>query len=167
MDRPAPAVIRAATEADLPGLEWGGEYAHFRRLFEKAMEQARKGRRVLLLAEIDDQIVGQIFVQFTTRAAYSARGVSSGYLYAFRVKATYRNQGVGTQLLQEAEANLRGRGIGRAVISVAQDNAAAQRLYQRYGYKPFASDAGQWSYIDHKGRLREVREPAYVLEKWL
>lgn len=162
-----PTRIRSATSADLKALEWEGEYKHYRRLFKRAIDEARHGRRILLLAEIEQQVVGQIFVQLATRATFSTKGVSSGYLYAFRVKPSYRNAGVGSQLLSEAEANLTARGFRRAVISVAKSNLAARRLYERAGYTIFTEDPGEWSYIDHEGRLREVHEPAYVLEKWL
>ena len=179
MDRPArtlegsytesrePMRIRFATAEDLKALEWDGEFAHYRRLFKRAIDEARHGRRILLLAEIEQRVVGQIFVQLTTRATFSNHGVSSGYLYAFRVKPPYRNRGVGGQLLHEAEANLTARGFRRAVISVAKRNLAARRLYERAGYSAFSEDSGEWSYIDHEGRLREVHEPAFVMEKWL
>jgi ribosomal protein S18 acetylase RimI-like enzyme len=159
--------VRNASTADLKELEWDGEYTHYRRLFKRAMQEALRGRRILLLAEIDEQLVGQIFVQLATRATFSTKGISSGYLYAFRVKQPFRNQGVGSRLLQEAEANLSGRGFRRAVISVDKHNIAARRLYERAGYTIFTEDPGEWSYLDHKGKLREVHEPAYVLEKWL
>ena len=159
--------IRSATAADLKALEWDGEYTHYRRLFQRALEEARHGRRVLLLAEMEGVLVGQIFVQLNTRASFSTRGVPSGYLYAFRVKPAYRNLGVGSRLLHEAEANLSARGCRRAVISVAKRNLAAKRLYERAGYQVFTDDPGEWSYLDHLGQLREVREPAFVLEKWL
>ncbi|MFQ5942138.1 MAG: GNAT family N-acetyltransferase [Anaerolineales bacterium] len=161
------ANIRLATTEDLRALEWDGEYAHYRRLFKRAIDEARHGRRILLLAEIDDQLVGQIFIQLTIRAAFSTRGASSGYFYAFRVKPAFRNQGVGSSLLQKAEDNLAIRGFHRAVISVAKRNFAARRLYERAGYSVFAEDPGEWSYVDHKGKLRQVREPAFVLEKRL
>jgi ribosomal protein S18 acetylase RimI-like enzyme len=166
-DSREPMRIRFATPEDLKALEWDGEYAHYRRLFERAIEEAQHGRRILLLAEIEEQLVGQLFVQLTTRTNFSTEGVSSGYLYAFRVKPAYRNQGVGSQLIHEAESNLAERGFLRAVISVAKRNLAARRLYERAGYAVFTEDSGIWSYIDHEGRLREVREPAFVLEKWL
>lgn len=167
MDRSVPIVIRLAAEADLPALEWDGEYRHYRRLFHKAMEEARRGRRVLLLAEVDEQIVGQIFIQLSTKPAFSILGKASGYLYAFRVKQPHRNQGIGTHLITEAESQLRLRGHSRAVISVAIRNVAARRLYERLDYRIFSEDPGEWSYVDHLGRLRKVREPSFVLEKWV
>lgn len=158
-------LIRKAREQDLPALEWEGRYRHFRRLYRHALAEARRGRRVLLVADVSGQIVGQIFVQLDSRRDELADGLHTGYLYAFRVRPTFRNQGIGTQLLLEAESILRGRGFRRAVIAVARDNDAALRLYEAMGYARFAEDPGQWSYIDHEGRMRTVSEPAYMLEK--
>lgn len=166
-ERRAQIRIRQATAADLNALEWDGEYTHYRRLFKRAIEEAQRGRRVLLLAEIEDQVVGQIFLQLMTRATFSTKRASSAYLYAFRVKLPYRNRGVGSRLLHAAEANLGARGFRRAVISVAKSNLAARRLYERAGYAVFTVDPGEWSYFDHEGQLREVHEPAFVMEKWL
>lgn len=167
MDKPAQAVIRQATLEDLPALEWDGEYRHYRRLFARAMEEAQHGRRIVLLAESGGSLTGQLFIQFTTRASFASQDTKSAYLYAFRVKRAYRGQGIGSQLLQEAEALLQARGYGRTVISVAKSNRAARRLYERHDYRIFAEDSGEWSYIDHRGVLRHVVEPAYVMEKWL
>lgn len=167
MDRPADATIRQATPEDLPELEWGGEYRHFRRLFARALEEAQHGRRILLLAESEGQLAGQIFVQLTTRASFASEGVRSGYLYAFRVKRPFRGQGIGSQLLQEAEGRLLELGYGRTVISVAKGNRAARRLYERHDYRFFTEDPGEWSYVDHRGVVRHVHEPAYVMEKRL
>ncbi len=167
MDSSPPVVIRSATDADLTALEWEGQYVHYRRLFKKAVAEARRGRRLLLLAEVDGRVVGQIFVQLTTKPAFSASGSASGYLYAFRVKQAHRNQGIGTQLMLEAESQLLRLGYRRVVISVAKRNNAARRLYQRLDYRIFSEDPGEWSYVDHLGKVREVREPAFVLEKWL
>lgn len=167
MDSSPPVVVRFATDADLTALEWEGQFVHYRRLFKKAVAEARRGRRLLLLAEVEGQIVGQVFVQLSTRPAFSASGCTSGYLYAFRVKEPHRNQGIGTQLIREAESRLRRLGYDRVVISVATRNTAARRLYERLDYRIFSEDPGEWSYVDHLGQVREVREPAFVLEKWL
>lgn len=167
MDRQAHADIREAGPEDLPNLEWDGQYRHYRRLFARAMDEAQQGRRILLLAEVGEKLAGQIFVQLNTRANFASEGARSAYLYAFRVKRPFRGQGIGSQLLQEAEQRLRQLGYDRAVISVAKDNRAARRLYERHDYRVFDEDAGEWSYVDHQGVVRHVSEPAHVMEKWL
>jgi ribosomal protein S18 acetylase RimI-like enzyme len=167
MDRPAQAIIRQATSRDLPSLEWGGEYQHYRRVFARAMQEAERGRRILLLAEIGAELAGQIFIQLDTRPSIASGETSSGYLYAFRVKMRYRNRGIGAQLLAEAETMLASMGYSRSVISVSKTNPSARRLYERHDYQVFGEDPGEWSYVDHLGEVRQVREPAYVMEKWI
>src|SRR4030065_550233 len=55
--------IRPATEADLVALEWGGEYRRFRRLYRTALEEAKRGERVLLVAEVPAGGGGQVLGQ--------------------------------------------------------------------------------------------------------
>lgn len=159
--------IREATEDDLPALEWEGRYQHFRRLYRHALSEAQRGRRILLVAEADAKIIGQIFIQLSSGRTELADGHTSGYLYSFRVRPDYRGQGIGTELLEQAEQVLQQLAFKRAVIAVARDNLGALRLYEHRGYRLFAEDPGEWSYVDHEGQLRHVSEPAYVLEKRL
>lgn len=161
----ADVLIREAEEDDLRALEWEGRYQHYRRLYRRAMNEAKRGRRILLVAEADEQIVGQIFLQLASARKELADGGSSGYLYAFRVRPDFRNRGIGSMLLDAAEEALRNRSFQRAVIAVARDNEDALRLYERRGYQQFAEDPGKWTYVDHEGRLQHVSEPAYILEK--
>lgn len=117
------------------------------------------------MAEADSRIVGQLFVQldFPPRPDSGIR--PTAYLYSFRVRPEYRQQGIGTQLIQSAEERLAGMGYRRTVISVAVANRTARRLYERLGYRVFTQDPGQWSYVDDRGQLQQVDEPAHVLEK--
>lgn len=157
--------IRTGCEADLPALEWEGQYLHFRQVYRRAMEEALRGLRVVLVAEVEGQVVGQLFIQFRkTELAGTTRG-RYGYLHAFRVRPSYRNLGIGTRLVAEAESILRARGCTRAMIAVARANPSALALYQRLGYAVTGDDPGKWSYLDHQGRVCHVHEPSYVLEK--
>lgn len=159
--------IREATEGDLQALEWEGRYKHFRRIYRRAMEEAQRGRRILLVAEVDEKLVGQIFIQLQSRSGKLADGGYSGYLYSFRVRPAYRNRGIGSMLLSAAEQELRERAFERAVIAVAKDNPRARQLYESRGYEFMADDPGNWSYIDHEGNLRHVSEPAEIMQKFL
>lgn len=159
--------IRHATEADLPALEWDGEYRKYRRVYQRAMEEARQGRRLLFVAEIGEEIVGQIFVQFSRHRSRKSGRVSTGYLQSFRIKPPFRNHGIGTRLIRRAEEELMERGYKRAIIAVAQDNQDARRLYERNGYSIFRDDPGEWSFIDDQGMPQYVSEPAYLMEKEL
>jgi ribosomal protein S18 acetylase RimI-like enzyme len=158
-------VLRAARADDLEALEWEGEYRRYRVVYQRAYAESLRGRRVLLVAELQGLIIGQIFIQVDSTLA-AGRG-EAAYLYALRVRPEYRGRGIGTDLVREAEALLRQRGYARALISVAKDNDAARRLYERLGFEVFGEDAGNWTYIDDQGQVQEVHEPAFLLETLL
>jgi ribosomal protein S18 acetylase RimI-like enzyme len=161
------ALVRQATESDLEALEWEGEYTHFRPAYSFAMAETKRGRRLMLVAEQDQTIIGQIFVQFEITASMGQGNGPAAYFYAFRVKPSHQNQGVGTRLLQEAEDRCRSRGLKRLLISVAKSNRPARRLYERFGFEHVDDDPGRWSYVDHEGQTRKVVEPSLVFEKQL
>lgn len=160
-------LIRHAKEADLPALEWEGEYRKYRRIYRRAMEEAQRGRRILFVAEIEGEIVGQIFIQLSHHRSRPKGMSSTGYLQSFRIKPPFRNIGIGTRLICQAEEALKERGYKRAIIAVAQHNQDAQRLYERHGYSVFREDPGEWSFIDDQGLPQYISEPAYLMEKQL
>ena len=162
--------IRLAIQADLPHLEWDGEYAHFRRVFEYAYQDAARGRALLWVAAMfpGGQLIGQVFVQLkSARDGRLADGLAQAYIYSVRVREDYRNAGLGGRLMDMAEGDLRARGFQRAVLNVARDNPGAYRFYQRQGYTLVGPDPGQWAYVDHHGITQNVDEPAWRLEKRL
>jgi len=157
--------IREAAEEDLPALEWEGQYERFRLVYRRAMKEAQKGRQVLLVADHWGVIVGQIFVLFNTVNADPRPQPYTGYLYSFRVKTDFRNQGIGSSLIESAESVLLERSFRRALIGVAKANDDARRLYQRHGYKIVTEDPGEWSFIDHNKQVQRVVEPTFIMEK--
>ncbi|MFP4321546.1 MAG: hypothetical protein ACLFTK_03755, partial [Anaerolineales bacterium] len=50
--------FRLARADDLPKLEWGGEYTHFRRVFNYTYSEQQAGRRLMLLADFNNYPVG-------------------------------------------------------------------------------------------------------------
>lgn len=159
--------LRLAVKDDLPKLEWYGEYAHFRGQFERAFREQQLGKRLMLIADCNDFPIGHVFMQLSGGDSLVADGETRVYLYAFRVMEMFRRRGIGTALLDGAEALARERGYGWTTIAVAKDNAAALRLYERQSYQIFREDSGEWSYHDHRGVRRWVREPCWLLEKRL
>jgi ribosomal protein S18 acetylase RimI-like enzyme len=157
--------IRKATELDLPALEWEGEYIHFRHVYREAMKEVKKGRRMILVAETEGQLIGQIFINLHSTWLNSIIGLRTGYLHSFRVKPEYRNRGVGRRLIQTAERALIKQGYHRVVISVAKSNKGALRLYQNLGYRIFRDDPGRWSFLDHNHQVQHISEPASILRK--
>ena len=162
-----PITIRVATKADIPKLEWYGQFIHYRNLFRRAYREQLEGRRVMLVADCNDFPVGQLFIQLHSSNRLIADGHRRAYFYSFRVMEMFRRQGIGTALVNEAEGIVMRRGFTSVTIAVVKENQAALRLYRRLGYRQFAEDAGRWSYIDHKGETQYVHEPCWVLEKSL
>jgi ribosomal protein S18 acetylase RimI-like enzyme len=60
-----------------------------------------------------------------------------GELESLSVAEHARGAGVGTRLIAAARDSLRERGIGYWSVSVVEANAAAERLYEREGFRPF------------------------------
>ena len=162
-----PITLRVATDQDLPKLEWYGQYKHFRTIFRRTFREQRAGRRLMLLADSNNFPIGHVFIYFKKPDVNNFHDMGHGYLYAFRVMEMFRGHGIGTLLLQEAENIILDRGFEWSTIAVAKENHSARRLYERLGYQTFAEDSGQWSYLDHKGIVRHVNEPCWLLEKHL
>ena len=156
--------LRLAQRRDIPRLEWFGEYSHFRNVFRRTYHEQQQGKRLMLLADYNDFPIGQVFVQLRSQNTRIADGRYRAYLYSFRVMEMFRGQGLGTRLMLAAETLLQKRGYSSATIAVAKDNHGALRLYDRLGYHKFASDPGEWHYVDHHGNTREVIEPCWLLE---
>ena len=64
----------------------------------------------------------------------SLRG-PAGVMYDIVVDPAYRKQGVGRLLVDATLEALKARGAPRVVLSTAEQNAAAQRLFDRAGFR--------------------------------
>ena len=164
----ATLTIRKITYEDLPDLEWGGEYTHFRRMFLNAYQNQSKGNATLWAAEVTGAgIIGQAFVQLIGSRPELADGHLRAYIYSVRVRLPYRDLGIGNQIMETAEENLIQRGFSYSMLNVGKDNPNARRFYQRLGYTVIGDEAGDWSYLDHRGKRRHVHEPAWRMQKKL
>lgn len=160
--------FRQVTQTDLPGLEWEGEFVHFRRMYADAYQRSQRGEAVLWVIDHPRLgILGQLFVHLDSPRHELADGVYRAYIYGFRVRPSYRSLGLGTRLLQLAEKDLVQRGFAWAVLNVGRENLDAWRLYERSGYRVVAGDPGRWSYLDEHGIRHDINEPAWRMEKKL
>ncbi len=159
--------LRLATGHDLEKLEWYGQYTHFRKLFARTYEDQQQGRRLMLLAVVNDFPIGQIFIHLNDAEAEPRFRQRRGYVYSLRVMDPFRGHGIGTRLIQHAEQLLQERGYRWVLIAVAKTNHGARALYERLGYVVYAADPGRWSYVDHQGRVQQVEEPSWMLQKRL
>jgi ribosomal protein S18 acetylase RimI-like enzyme len=137
-------------------------------MFSDAYQNQSKGNSVLWAAELPGAgLVGQAFVQLVSSRLELADGLIRAYIYSVRVRSQYRNLGIGKKIMDTAEEDLRQRSFSYAILNVGKDNPNAQRFYERLGYKVIAEEAGNWSYVDHRGKRRYVNEPAWRMRKKL
>ena len=66
------------------------------------------------------------------------------YLDDFSVTAAYRGSGIGTKLMQAAEAYAREIDIPAVVLHVEKNNESAFRFYERLGYTIFRDDGDRY-----------------------
>lgn len=160
--------IRPARKLDLPDMEWEGEFAHFRRLYAQTFLNMRNGISLMWVARLpESELIGQMFIQLASSRVELADGNRRAYIYGFRIKPAYRNQGLGTRMMKHAENDLFQRGYRSVTLNVSRSNPDARRLYERLGYRVVADEPGRWSYVDQHGQRQHVHEPSWRMEKSL
>ena len=89
---------------------------------------------VILVAERGGELLGYTYSGVEGNDYMALRG-PAGVLYDIVVDPAHRRNGVGGMLLDATLAALKARGAPRAVLSTAEKNAAAQRLFDRAGFR--------------------------------
>ena len=89
--------------------------------------------------------------------------LSCRYVYAVATLQSFRRRGISTGLLDAAHAWMRQHGIAASVLAPADRDLI--NFYQKRGYQVVGAEPGNWSYIDHLGKKREVHEPAWRMRK--
>jgi ribosomal protein S18 acetylase RimI-like enzyme len=147
-----PITIRPATPADLPSIGRLGAllvrlhhdfdperfiaapprteqmYASF---LEKQLQDPDV---VVLVAERKGEVYGYTYAGIEGHDYMSLRG-PAGVLYDIVVDPAHRQHGVGGTLLDVTLAALQSRGAPRVVLSTAEQNESAQRLFARAGFR--------------------------------
>jgi ribosomal protein S18 acetylase RimI-like enzyme len=89
---------------------------------------------ILLVAERDGEVIGYIYAGVEGYDYMSLRG-PAGVLNDIVVGPAHRGQGVGRLLLDATLEALQAKGVPRVVLSTAERNEAAQRLFARAGFR--------------------------------
>jgi ribosomal protein S18 acetylase RimI-like enzyme len=144
--------IRPAIPADLPevgrlGAQLVRAHHEFdQRRFIAATPQTAQGyasffgtqldepKVVILVAELEGKVVGYTYAGVEGRDYMSLRG-PAGVLYDILVDPDHRGHGIGSMLIDAAVAELGRRGARQVVLSTADRNEAAQRLFARKGFR--------------------------------
>jgi len=149
----SPAVIRRAAAADLPAIGRLGallvrtHYDFDPKRFIAATPQTEHGYAsflgtqlekpniVILVAEREGEVRGYAYAGVEGYDYMSLRG-PAGVLYDVIVDPAHREHGIGRMLLDATLAALHDRGVPRVVLSTAERNESAQRLFARAGFRP-------------------------------
>ena len=89
---------------------------------------------VVLVAERDSAVIGYTYAALEDHDWMVLRG-PAGVLHDIVVDPAHRAHGVGRLLLDATMAALAERGAPRVVLSTAARNEAAQRLFERAGFR--------------------------------
>jgi len=89
---------------------------------------------VMLVAEHDGRVVGYAYGAIEGHDYMALRGPAA-VLHDIIVTPDYRRRGVGRALLDAMLAALASHPVPRIVLSTAQQNTPAQRLFERMGFR--------------------------------
>jgi GNAT superfamily N-acetyltransferase len=94
-----------------------------------------------LVAEVEGRVVGHLFLTWERHGACVRDEVKDyGYVAELFVREGHRGQGIGRALLLEAERLTREKGFDHMMLGVLAGNTVAERAYDRFGFKPYATD---------------------------
>jgi ribosomal protein S18 acetylase RimI-like enzyme len=89
---------------------------------------------VILVAVRDGEVIGYTYSGVEGTDYMSLRG-PAGVMYDIVVDPDHRQQGIGRLLVDATLEALKSKGAPRVVLSTAERNAAAQRLFDRAGFR--------------------------------
>src|SRR5919202_139463 len=90
--------------------------------------------KAVLVADDNGDVIGYAYAAVEGYDYMALRG-PAGVVHDILVDAEYRGRGVGRQLLDAALAFLKSRGAPRVVLTTAEGNERAQRLFARAGFR--------------------------------
>ncbi len=93
------------------------------------LASVEKGDRISVVAEVEGHVIGHVEVRMG-RCYEGHTGV-----LGIAVKRGYRDLGIGTELMKEAEQLARGRGLKLITLEVFATNSRAIHVYEKLGYR--------------------------------
>jgi len=88
----------------------------------------------VFVGEQDGAVIGYVYAELEPLSWKELRE-AAGFIHDLAVDVTHRCSGAGTALMEAAEDWLRERGAPRVILWTADQNAAAQQLFSRLGFK--------------------------------
>jgi len=148
-----PIVVRNVSESDLEQLQqlWNEQYDYHYEIQPEyydlsspvlrqfwiayLAEELANPETGFLIAEEKDKIIGFLRYRISKEKVYSGAITVRGEIEDVFVRGPVRCKGVGAQLLQQAEENMRANGVQSMKIQCSMNNPKAVRFYERAGYQ--------------------------------
>lgn len=138
-------LVRQARRADAPRLRalrleagWDAEAV------PAWFEAAERGERAMWVAELADEVVAMVALDFVDEDPEVADGHTTAAVTSLAVAAVVGRQGLGRSLTLFAEGQAKTRGIRVLTLSTRPTNAAALALYRGLGYQAFKHAPRPW-----------------------
>ena len=96
--------------------------------------QLNEPKVVILVAELEGKVVGYVYAGIEGRDYMALRG-PAGAIYDILVEPKHRSIGIGRKLLKSTIDELEQRGARQIVLSTADQNESAQRLFACEGFR--------------------------------
>jgi ribosomal protein S18 acetylase RimI-like enzyme len=101
---------------------------------EFLVSQLDRQDAIVLVAEVDGAVLGYAYARLEGNDWMALRG-PAGVIHDLIVDPERRRQGLGRALLRAALWSLAERGAPRVLLSTAQGNAVARRLFESAGFR--------------------------------
>jgi ribosomal protein S18 acetylase RimI-like enzyme len=122
---------------DLPRIGWSGSPLHLRRVAHE-LSRVKTGDAEYLAVRAPDGS------PLATGGIDYVQEPGVGTIWQLATRPDVRRLGIGTRLIDAAEARIRARGCRTAKLSVEHDNPRARALYERLGYLAVGDRGGAW-----------------------
>jgi GNAT superfamily N-acetyltransferase len=160
--------IRPASDPDLAAMVAVLGERHW---FTDRLARQERGGGVLLVAWLEGQPVGEVFLETEPATEPEVRRQLPGVprLDHLEVLGPFWGRGIGTALIRAAEASARRLGSERIALGVGLDNPRARRLYARLGYVDWGRGTvvGTWVEYPDDGPPVTLSEVCDMLVKQL
>lgn len=108
-------------------------------IVEKWTKEIKEKDGIWYVAIENENIIGFIIAVVEELTDYDRLGLipsaKPGRIEELYIDAAYRGKGLGTQLMQKAEAYLKNKGCEVVKVGVFASNTLARNLYQKLGYQ--------------------------------
>ena len=171
MKRLGEIVIRDMMEVDCPVISAAFAAQGWQKpavLYLRYLDEQRAGQRSVLLAEWDGRFAGYLTILW--QSSYPPfRDAGIPEIADFNVLRVYQRRGIGTALMDAAEARIAGVSeMAGIAVGLTADYGPAQALYVRRGYVPDGRGlfrAGEW--VERGDWIVVDDEVTLHLTKWV